>query len=346
MSNNFLKSNFLKNMYNYSKLSLSIWSLSLLVLIGSACNEVTAPPDVTAPDTPQDFILFGGGDGQARFRWTKSNEPDLQFYRLYRSVNNFNNYSVLIETGQNEYLDRFLSYDSTYYYYLVAVDNNDNESEETEPIMVKPVNISAPLRPTFLIANAVNNPIEKRKHINLSWSPPDAGDLAYFKIYRGTESSFEVNQSSLIDSTDVGIYFDSFPQINTRYHYKITAVDLGNLESSPSTSSSDLIVNSAQLISPSNLSKFTSPFLFQWTVVDSALAYKVFVGNSPFSDVIWESGKVKISEATYKGPKPATSKVYYWWVGAYSKEIIILDNGSELEAQINSYSSHGRFVGE
>ena len=331
-------------------ISLAISAKKIILVISIflyfGCNEVTSPPDKTSPETPQNFTLLGGGDGQARFRWTKSLEQDLQFYRLYRSVNNTITFTNHIETTQNEYLDRFLGYDSTYYYYLVAVDYAENESEPTYIIDVQPLNISAPQPPTFLIVNALNNPIENRKFINLTWLPPDAGDLNYFKIYRGTFSKFEANKTSLIDSTFIGTYFDNFAQMNNRYYYKITAVDFGGKESMPSFTNSDLILKSTQLQIPSNLSKFTAPFKFQWTAIDSAVAYKVFIGNSPFADIIWESTKVKTNESIYNGSKLISSKVYYWWVGSYSREKIIVDNGNEIEPQINSYSMIGSFVGE
>lgn len=331
-----------QNINKYFLLSV----LPLLFIALSACSEESTPPDTTGPATPSNFILLGGGDGQARFRWTKTNEPDLQFYRLYRSVNNTNNFSIHVETVQLEYLDRFLSYDSTYYYYLVGVDFAENESLPTNIIDVQPLNISAPQPPSFLLANAKNNPIENRKSIILSWLPPDAGDLSYYKIYRGTKQDFIVNSSSFLDSTLIGTYFDVTTEINKIYYYKVSAVDFGQKESLPSTSNSDLILNSPKLTSPSNYSKFTSPYKFQWDAVDSAKAYKVFLGNSPFADVFWESQKIGTNEINYNGVKLATSRVYYWWVGTYSKEKTIVDNGTEVEAQINSYSSIGSFSGE
>jgi hypothetical protein len=339
------KSN-LMSVFNTSRLKFKNLVIPLMLTILLACNEVTTPPDTSGPDTPSNFILLGGGDGQARFRWSNVTDPDLQFYRLYRSVNNTINFNIHIETGQLEYLDRFLSYDSTYYYYLVAVDYAENESIPTNIVDVQPLNISAPQPPSFVLANAINNPIENRKSIILSWLPPDAGDLSYYKIYRGTNKDFTIGNNSLIDSTNVGTYFDTFTLLNQRYYYKITAVDYGKKESLPSFSSSDLILNSATLTSPSSFSKFTSPYKFQWSAVDSAKAYKVFVGSSPFSEVFWESQKVKVNEATYNGVKLTSSKVYYWWVGSYSKEKVLIDNGNEIEAQVNSYSTVGSFTGE
>lgn len=327
-------------------LKYSLYFLSIILLISLfSCSDDTTQPDTTPPISPQNFTLLGGGDGQARFRWTKSAEADLQYYRLYRSVNNPTSLNILVETTQTEYLDQFLSYDSTYYYALTAVDYSNNESEFTHIIDVQPLNISAPLPPTFLIVNAFNNTIENRKYINLSWLPPVAGDLNYFKIYRGNSPDFIANSSSLLDSTILGTYYDNLVEINHRFYYKVKTVDIGGKESTSSTSNSDLILDNPRLQSPSNFSIFTSPFTLKWDNVDSAKAYKVFVGNSPFTDVIWESNKVKSTEVTYKGPKLVTSKLYYWWIGAYSRDKIIVDNGSELEAQINALSTVGSFIG-
>ena len=154
--------------FNFEKLfrilRFSVSFSCLILIVGLfSCSSETTNPDTIPPNTPQNFTLLGGGDGQARFRWTKSAEPDFQLYRLYRSVNNPNLYDTLIETSQTEYLDQFLSYDSTYYYYLTAVDLSDNESAPSHTIDVQPLNISAPLPPTFLIVNAFNNTLENRK---------------------------------------------------------------------------------------------------------------------------------------------------------------------------------------
>lgn len=333
----------LKNVQKYLWI---IFTTIFIISLYSCSNDTTTKPDTTPPDTPQNFTLLGGGDGQARFRWTKSPDTDLQFYRLYRSVNSPNSFDTLTETTQTEYLDQFLSYDSTYYYAITAVDQNNNESDFSHTIDVQPLNISAPLAPTYLIVNAFNNTIENRKYINLSWLPPSAGDLSYFKIYRGDSPEFPASSSSLIDSTFLGTYYDNLNEINQRYYYKITAVDLGGKESNPSLENSDLILDNPQLVSPSNFSKFNSPFKFEWDHTDSAKAYKVFVGNAPFADIIWESNKIETNEATYGGAKFVTSKLYYWWVGAYSRNKIIVDNVNELDAQINSLSSVRSFIGE
>ena len=322
---------------------------TLLVLISfiiTSCSEITSPKDDLPPATPMNFILIGGGDGQAHFRWVKNVEPDLKGYRLYRSVNNLDDFKLLVEIVQTEYVDRFLDYDSVYYYYLTAVDYSGNESERTNIIDIQPLNLSAPQPPSRLIVSGFNIPSQGTLEMRLSWTPPDIGDLKNYYIYRGTDSSFTVGVASFIDSTNIAFFVDKTVQQNTNYYYKIVAVDKGFKQSLPSKASKDQILSSPVLVSPANNTRFEDPQLFQWDPVDDAAHYVVFVGAAPFSNVLWSSDKTIDTEFAYKGPAFQSSKIYYWWVGAYSRDKIILEDGSELPAEINSYSLINSFFSE
>ena len=340
----------MKNHYSTHKNKISLIVNLLILTISSlvilSCTEVVAPEDVTPPATPGNFTLLGGGDGQVRLRWSANTEVDFNYYRLYRSVNNSNNFSLLVQLTQIEYLDRFLEYDSTYYYYLTAIDKAGNESKPTSIIDVQPLNVSAPQPPMFLVASGNNNPLQSILQISLTWTPPDIGDLLRYKIYRGNDSDFVANASTLIDSTNIATYFDPFLPTNVKYYYKIVAVDKGFKESFASKSSGDMILTSSVLITPANQTRFVSPQIFDWQPVDNAVAYVVFVGRGPFSDVIWTSAKTVNTEILYGGPAFAASQVYYWWVGAYSRNKIYLENGTVIPAQINSYSTVNSFFSE
>jgi len=311
-----------------------------------SCSEVIAPEDITPPDTPVNFTLLGGGDGQVRLRWSQNTEPDFNFYQLYRSINNINSFSKLVELTQVEYLDRFLEYDSTYFYYLTAVDNAGNESDPTFIIDVQPLNVAAPQPPMFLIASGVNNPLQSILEMKLNWTPPDIGDLLRYKIYRSNDSDFVANTSTLVDSTIIATYSDRFIPTNTKYYYKIVAVDKGLKVSLPSKPNGDMILSSPVLVAPANQTRFTSPRIFDWNQVDNAVSYVVFVGSAPFADVLWNSSKTTNTEFQYNGPALQSSQVYYWWVGAYSRNKIVLENGTEVSAQVNSYSVVNSFFAE
>lgn len=319
---------------------------AILLLITSACSEITAPQDTFAPATPRNFVLLGGGDGQAHFRWERNTEPDLKEYRLYRSVNNPNSFTLLVSLLQTEYVDRFLEYDSTYYYYLTAIDNAGNESSPTNIIDIQPLNLSAPQPPTRVNVSGMNNPVLGIQEIRISWVPPDIGDLKNYVIYRGTDSAFTPGASTFLDSTNIAVYVDRFVQTNQKYYYKVVAVDKGQKVSAPSKPGVDLILSSPGLISPANNTRFGDPKILKWSPVTDAVDYEVFVGNGPFSNVIWSSGKIKQTEFLYSGPTLQSAKVYYWWVGVYSKDKVRFDDGSEIPAQINSYSSVNSFFVE
>jgi len=320
--------------------------LGFVTLSFFSCSEITSPADTFPPAKPKNFTLIGGGDGQAHFRWERNIEPDLKAYRLYRSENNLTTFSLLVEISQTEYVDRFLNYDSTYYYYLSAIDNAGNESLPTNIIDIQPLNLSAPQPPSRIIVSGYNSPAQGTKEISISWTPPDIGDLKNYLVYRGTDSLFAVNVSSFIDSTNIAIYIDKLVQLNQKYYYKIIAVDKGYKVSLPSKAASDLILSSPSLVSPANNSSFGSPYLFKWDGVTDAVDYVVYVANGPFSDIIWSSGKTKLTEIKYTGSALQASKVYYWWVGVYSKDKVRLDDGSEIPSQINSYSSINSFFGQ
>ncbi|MBE0550977.1 MAG: hypothetical protein IH619_01175 [Ignavibacterium sp.] len=321
---------------------LPIFSL----MISSGCSEITAPQDTFSPATPKNFVLLGGGDGQAHFRWERIIEPDLKEYRLYRAVNNTISFSALVSLNQTEYVDRFLEYDSTYYYYLTAIDFTGNESLPTNIVDVQPLNLSAPQPPSRLIVSGFNNPSQGFQEIKIAWTPPDIGDLKNYQVYRGTDSAFTPNASSFLDSTNIAVYSDRFVQINQKYFYKVIAVDRGFKVSLPSKPASDLILSSPELVSPANNTRFVSPKTFKWEGTANAVDYQVFLGNGPLTDIVWSSGKIKQLEFNYNGPTLQSSKVYYWWVVVYSKDKIKLDDGSELPAQINSYSLVNGFFAE
>jgi hypothetical protein len=198
----------------------------------------------------------------------------------------------------------------------------------------------------FVIASGLNNPLQNIQEIRLSWTPPDIGDLLRYKVYRSNDSDFVVNSSTLIDSANIATYFDPLLQTNTKYYYKVIAVDKGLKESLPSKVNGDLILFSPQLISPANQTLFGAPRIFDWDSVEQAVSYVVYVGRGPFSDIVWNSAKTVDTETQYSGPALVSSQVYYWWVGAYSRKKIILEKGIEVPASVNSYSIVNSFFSE
>lgn len=309
-----------------------------ILFLMTGCTAInTASDDNSPPLTPKNFILLGGGDGQAHLKWERNNEQDFKEYRLYRSIDNQEDFSLLIVLNQTEYLDRFLEYETTYYYYITAVDFAGNESLQSNIINVQPLNVSAPQPPSNINVTAINNPLTGIQEINITWLPPNISDLKEFQLYRSINPYFVIDEDSFIKTTVVASFTDKDVVLNQKYYYKITAVDKALKQSLPSEIVSDIILSSPVLIIPANFTLFSPPYSFRWEKVDEAVNYKVFVGNAPLSSVFWSSNNTTETELNYTGPVFEKDKIYYWWVATYSK------TGNQ---SINSYSIVNSFFVE
>jgi len=312
------------------------WGILLLGLM--QCGEITAPADVKPPITPQNFLLIGGGDGQVHFRWSQNSEPDFDKYMIYRSIDNPDNFENIAETKQSEFVDRFLRYDLVYFYYITALDFAGNESEPTAIIDVRPVNISSPASPSSVVVAGHNYPNLNQIEFMITWTPPNVSDLWKYLIYRGTEANFVLDANSFVDSTALSIYYDRNVRPGDLFYYRIVSVDLGYKNSIPSNPSFDQILLKLTLISPSNRIEFRAPFQFSWLSVPNAISYQVFVARAPLSDVIWTSAKIKEHNIAYSGSQLTSGAIYYWWVGAYSKDEYLTEDGIRIKPDVNSRS--------
>lgn len=290
----------------------------ILLAFFSGCAKITAPADIFPPATPGAFTLLGGGDGETHFRWARNAEPDFAQYKIYRSVAAPDSFRQIIALQQTEYVDRFLEYETTYFYYITALDFAGNESAPSQIVNVQPLNISSPAPPGNFAVSGRNNPAQSRVEIVLNWTPPNISDVAQFRIYRGATSEFNIGASTLLDSSSTSAYRDQNVRPGDLFFYKVTAVDRGGKTSMPSNLNSDRILFEAMLITPGNRTKFASPFVFSWQAVEHAEAYQVFVGRGPMSGIIWSSKTIN-TEILYNGPPLSANTIYYWWVGAFSK---------------------------
>ncbi len=323
----------------------SVLLLTGLVFWVLGCTKITAPADDNAPAPPVTFTLIGGGDGEAHFRWSRNTEPDFDKYRLYRSIGTAQTFTVLAELRQTEYVDRFLDYNLTYFYYLTAVDFAGNESERSDILDVQPLNISSPTPPTNLRVSGQNNPTLSRLEMVLSWTPPNVSDVARYLVYRGATEDFVPDSTLLIGTTFTSTFFDRNVQPGLMYYYRVVAEDRGAKRSLPGPVGSDRVLPNVRLNTPANQSIFTQPRIFTWTGVENAVAYEVFVGRGPFSDVIWASGRNQSLEVLYNGPELAANRIYYWWVGAYSKTET-MSQGILIAPEVNSFSEIWTFFVE
>jgi pectate lyase len=93
-------------------------------------GEVSAAPqDMTPPAAPTGLSATPG-DGTVSLDWNDNGEGDLAGYGIYRSTTSGSGYSLLNGSplASSNYTDNSVTNGTTYYYVVVAVDFNDNQS--------------------------------------------------------------------------------------------------------------------------------------------------------------------------------------------------------------------------
>ncbi len=136
-------------------------------------------------------------------------ETGITGYKIFRN----GNFVGEVDATKNTFSDKELLPDTSYSYSVACFDNGDNESEKTDPVIVKtPKDITSPTIPQNLSASAFSS-----SQINLSWqaSSDDVGVIGY-KIFRD-----EVEVGSM-----EGLYFEDKGLLpETEYAYQISAFD-------------------------------------------------------------------------------------------------------------------------
>lgn len=89
--------------------------------------------DYFAPVVPQNLVAAVAEAGIG-LSWQANTEPDLQHYSIYRSMEGEGpDYLATVPAPATTYEDSAVVYDSTYIYWVTAVDNLENESGFSDP---------------------------------------------------------------------------------------------------------------------------------------------------------------------------------------------------------------------
>ncbi len=311
--------------------------LCLFILLPSCGREIqqTIEPDLVPPSPPQGLYVYFAGDGMVILIWQNNKESDLAFYKVYRSTDSMN-FSFIARTYENIFADKGLDYDTTYYYYITAVDNSGNESEPSITIKAKPINLYPPTQPFGLTVEAHNDIDEI--YINLNWYKNPDGDIKFYKIFRSQTRNFEIHESNLIGISTNNFFKDTLNlSMNQRYYYKIIAVDKGGLESKPSYEESDVILRSPELIKPENNAITGYDLTFKWKRVENAVGYIIFISTSKFGNEIWKKVIYQDSpndtiSVSYSGASLYNGKTYFWKVATFTKGENIINSISQTRS--------------
>lgn len=261
----------------------------LILAMLTGCERPTSSDsdsDELPPSTPTGVNIFYSQDGTVGIEWLLNNEYDIKSYKVYRSVNDRLHFLLIGSVSYDYFIDDSLEYDTTYFYYITAIDDNDNESLPCKILNAQPVNVSNPGKPTYLEINA-RNWLDSIS-IYLTWKRNTDGDISHYEIHRSESVDFTIDSTTLIGTSKINFYHDKNNlKLYNNYFYKIIAVDKGKLKSSASEEISDVIFASPEIIYPldNSIVKYFNYFLIKSVAMPAK--YKIVLQTNEYFGEIW-----------------------------------------------------------
>lgn len=277
--------------------------------------------DLLPPAVPKGLYIYYSGDGLIVLDWQSNSERDLSYYNIYKSSDSLTFTLYDIARG-SYYYDDSLSYDSTYFYKISAVDFAERESALSGLVSSMPINLNKPRKPQSVIINGRN--WEGEKYFNLKWESNIETDLSHYNVYRNEESNFQTDSISFIGITETNEFNDSSNlEANKTYYYKVAAVDRGGLTSDESNSVSDKILFISEAVFPSDKSNVNYFSSFRFTKVNGSAQYEIVVQENPFYGIFWSKRFIGSSpndtlSVRFDPPYLSSNKKYYWRIITYT----------------------------
>jgi len=297
----------------------------LLIVALTGCERPTSSDsdhDELPPSTPAGVNIFYSQDGTVGIEWLLNNEYDVKQYKVYRSVNDSLHFLLIGSASYDYFIDDSLEYDTTYFYYVTAIDDNDNESIPSKILNAKPANVRSPGKPAYLEINARN--WQDSISIYLTWGKNSEGDISHYEIHRSESKDFTQDSTTLIGKSKINSYQDKNNlKLYNNYYYKIIAVDKGNLKSTASEEIYDAIFAVPGIIYPldNSVVKYFNYFLIKSVAMPAK--YKIVLQTNEYFGEIWtkefESNVINdtisiLFDASYIG----LNINYYWRMITYS----------------------------
>lgn len=259
--------------------------LSLSVISCERLTETSIADDGLPPAVPVGLRIVFGYDGEVGLEWNANNEADIRGYNVYRRENK--TVSILIAfTTDSYFFDDSLNYDSQYYYKISAVDLAGKESAATSEILAEPENIYSPVPPRFPLINARN--WENNLSIYLSWEKSFESDVEKYFVFRSEEQGFIADTNSFIGESTQNYFNDTIDlKLDTKYFYKIEAIDKGGLISPASEEVNDEIYQTASLIFPEDSAEVGYFDFFKIKTINKPAAYRISVMTNPYFGEYW-----------------------------------------------------------
>lgn len=328
-------------MYTQPMIRKSFLVLVAALIALTACEREsisTDPVDTIPPIPPAGLRVEKAQDGYITISWLIGGEPDLYRFVIYRSESEAGPFAAIDSTLYDFYIDEQRTYETTYYYYVTALDESGNESDPSHTVSSTSPNLTAPKTPdppTILSVKTNGTRI-----MRLSWIPEDDSDLDGYAVYRSDTEVFEADSSTRIGFTNETFFDDAEAlELGTVYYYRIRAIDNGGLTSEATDAVWQVHLAVPVLLSPSQLASVPQIPEFTWEPVPHAAEYELQVLETP-DDVYAVVIHVDAPEeplnlrVQYFGPTLQKGRVYYWRVVTFSKKREYPNSSSETRAFI------------
>jgi hypothetical protein len=297
------------------KTHLKIFCTCLVVATGCGSNPASSKR-VDPPSPPRDLVAEKFSDGEVILRWTLSAGEDVVGYNIYRSEEHDRMFVKADFVAGGHFRDVGLTYSTSYFYRIVAVNSAGLESTPLE-IGGTPNNNLWPAMPHQVRVEARNlTMLGYEPEIELTWTANSEADLAHYCIYGSNYRDFEPDESTRLDEVEFPRLIHRQVEEGAVYFFKITAVDVGNLESLAAEASVELM-HPPILEQPIRGNVVESKLVFAWQAVpvnrpDIQIRYTVSVAEGPASRELWVADvDGNQTQVTYSGPELEAGT--YWW---------------------------------
>lgn len=320
-------------------LTFIILCLSIFIASCDRQTDITSVGDSLPPGVPENVTITDAFDGEVWIRWSKNVEVDFDYYSVYRKDNDSSDFILLEKRFTNSYYDDSLAYDQTYTYAITATDEYGNESNLSDTLKAKPINIYTPYPPRRVNINARN--WNGEKYVFLSWDTylPES-DVIGYEIFRSDSAGFEPDSAHYICFTEKTAFSDtSAPELYKEYFYKIRTIDKGELKSSFTDEVSDLILPVPEIIAPVDNAEtiFFTEFLI--LALNMPAQYEIVIQENPLTQDIWRnslfSDTVEDTLAISVFDAYLSARTTYYW------RVITYTNGNDSP---NSISKPYQFI--
>lgn len=301
----------------------SVLVLALALVLGTGCEReriVDPGPDTIAPLPPAGLLVESARDGYIFISWIRNGEPDLRGYVIHRAEESDPALYARVDTvTQFYFIDEQRSYDTTYSYFVTALDESGNESAASDTVSARALNRYTPDPPSGFTVNGFNN--GERLMMRLVWSAVNEADLATYRIYKSDTQFASVDPSLLLAEIDATFFDDlAVTQTGRRFFYAVTSVDRGGMESELSHVASDVVSSRPVPVSPMENGTAETYPLFRWQRASEAAEYMLSVSLSENTGEIWSRTMQPDDSDTlsfrYDGSPLTAGEMYFWRVSS------------------------------